>query len=151
MSNVYHTPDWQKAAVDSYFDSIPTDDVFVGSTAHLDTVTRSHGTYGLFRNPPTANGDDFVSNTHTLLYRDKREDGDYSGSIIEPPTAQVDDDRDAPPPTPYRYPFHSFNRNGRAYPDIALLGTQYIVAVNASFHTVDGTSASTPVAGQIVS
>jgi len=43
-----------------------------------------------------------------------------------------------------------FNNNGRAYPDVALLATDYIECRGQYFQTADGTSASTPLfAGMI--
>lgn len=43
-----------------------------------------------------------------------------------------------------------YNRNGRAYPDIAALGSQFQVIVNQETRHVSGTSASTPVIAGMV-
>jgi tripeptidyl-peptidase-1 len=52
---------------------------------------------------------------------------------------------------PNQFPFNEFNRHGRAYPDISLLAVNYLVAINGSFDTMDGTSASCPVVAAMVS
>mmetsp|Transcript_24652 Transcript_24652/g.33815 ORF Transcript_24652/g.33815 Transcript_24652/m.33815 type:complete len:587 (+) Transcript_24652:964-2724(+) len=44
-----------------------------------------------------------------------------------------------------------YNRNGRAYPDVSLIGTSYITAIGGSFYLLHGTSCSTPVFAAFVS
>lgn len=43
-----------------------------------------------------------------------------------------------------------FNRNGRAYPDIAMRAYHYIEVWNGTAHIIDGTSASAPAAAAII-
>jgi tripeptidyl-peptidase-1 len=45
----------------------------------------------------------------------------------------------------------NFNTNGRAYPDVALLGTNYRVWINGSAFLLSGTSASAPVFASLIS
>jgi hypothetical protein len=40
---------------------------------------------------------------------------------------------------------HRYNASGRGYPDVSLLGHNYIVVLNSSFYKESGTSASAPV------
>eukprot|EP00029_Vermamoeba_vermiformis_P010654 TRINITY_DN5658_c0_g1_i1.p1 TRINITY_DN5658_c0_g1~~TRINITY_DN5658_c0_g1_i1.p1 ORF type:complete len:720 (-),score=191.89 TRINITY_DN5658_c0_g1_i1:67-2226(-) len=48
-------------------------------------------------------------------------------------------------------PDSAFNRTGRAYPDVATVGHNLMVAYQGQFIGVDGTSASAPIFGGIVS
>lgn len=48
-------------------------------------------------------------------------------------------------------PDSAFNRTGRAYPDVATVGHNLMVAFQGQFIGVDGTSASAPIFGGIVS
>lgn len=49
------------------------------------------------------------------------------------------------------YPYSNFNRKGRGYPDVSLLGVKYVVAINGTFYPLDGTSTSAPVMAAMVS
>eukprot|EP00475_Leptophrys_vorax_P018260 TRINITY_DN2489_c0_g1_i1.p1 TRINITY_DN2489_c0_g1~~TRINITY_DN2489_c0_g1_i1.p1 ORF type:complete len:558 (-),score=141.00 TRINITY_DN2489_c0_g1_i1:36-1709(-) len=49
-----------------------------------------------------------------------------------------------------RSPVAGFNANGRGYPDVSLLGYNYVVVIGGKFVLVSGTSASAPVFGALV-
>jgi tripeptidyl-peptidase-1 len=48
-------------------------------------------------------------------------------------------------------PFKQFNRNGRAYPDVAMMGHNYPIYIGGNQYVGSGTSASTPVFAGVVS
>eukprot|EP00953_Heterococcus_sp_UTEX-ZZ885_P041277 21069-Heterococcus_DN1.PRE.2 len=48
-------------------------------------------------------------------------------------------------------PFQLFNASNRAYPDISVVGHNYVIVVNGAVHQVDGTSGSAPVLAGLVS
>jgi len=49
------------------------------------------------------------------------------------------------------YPYSHPNKKGRGYPDVSLLGVNYVVAINGTFYPLDGTSTSVPVMAAMVS
>jgi tripeptidyl-peptidase-1 len=51
-----------------------------------------------------------------------------------------------PPP----YSSKTFNASSRAYPDISANGANFVTAIDGLWHTVYGTSASTPVVGAMI-
>ena len=48
-------------------------------------------------------------------------------------------------------PYAGYNSKGRAYPDISLLGYNYLVAIQSEFYLLSGTSASSPVFAAMIS
>lgn len=88
-----------------------------------------------------------------------RSDGNISYVLV--PYERKDGDRDDFIPNSSRkkfenltehsaYPYGSYNRGGRGYPDISLAAVNYLTVVSGRFISLSGTSASTPVfAGMI--
>jgi tripeptidyl-peptidase-1 len=48
-------------------------------------------------------------------------------------------------------PFHGYNRRGRGFPDVSLLGHNYVITIGNNFTAVSGTSASAPVFAAYIS
>ncbi len=48
-------------------------------------------------------------------------------------------------------PYTGYNSKGRAYPDISLMGYNYLVAIQSNFYLLSGTSASSPVFAAMIS
>jgi tripeptidyl-peptidase-1 len=48
-------------------------------------------------------------------------------------------------------PFQGYNRRGRGFPDVSLLGHNYVITIGSNFTAVSGTSASAPVFAAYIS